>query len=81
MTNIIRNPGTTAIKSSVVFCSLAVDGIHRWEDCPIEEVKVLRDDHRHMFHIRAYMPVTHSDRDVEFIVQKHKILDYLKKRY
>lgn len=71
----------TPITSSVVFCSLAVDGIHRWEDCPIEEVKFLRDDHRHMFFVRAYAPVEHQNRFIEFIELKHKILDYLKARY
>lgn len=66
---------------SVVFCSLSIDGIHRWEECPIEEVKFLRDDHRHKFHIKAYKPVTHSDRDVEFIWLLHEITDYLRNRY
>lgn len=77
----LTNQSTLTITRSIVFCSLVVDGIHRWEDCPIEEVKFLRDDHRHMFHIKAYKGVSHSDRDVEFIWLKHEITEYLRLRF
>jgi hypothetical protein len=64
-----------------VFCSLSIDGIHRWDTCPIEEVKFLRDDHRHMFGIKCYAVVNHNDRDIEFIELKHNVLEYLKEKY
>ena len=64
-----------------VFCSLRIDGIHRWDNCPIEEVDFLRYDHRHMFGIKCYAVVNHSDRDIEFIELKHNVLDYLKDKY
>ena len=64
-----------------VFCSLNVEGIHRWDGCPIEEVKYLKDDHRHLFGIKCYVEVTHNDRDVEFIELKHKVHAYLKDKY
>jgi hypothetical protein len=64
-----------------VYCSLQVEGLHCWPGCPIEEVSYLRDPHRHLFHIKAYVSVTHGDRDVEFIVLKHWIQDYLKGGY
>ena len=67
--------------STEVYCTLQVDGTHNWPGCPFNEVAYLRDPHRHMFHIKAYMPVTHSDRDTEFIVRKHQITDYLKGAY
>lgn len=60
-----------------VFCTLQVEGTHNWPNCPFDEVAYLRDTHRHVFHIKAYKLVTHSDRDVEFIMLKHKIQDYL----
>jgi len=44
-------------------------------------MEILRQDHRHMFHMKAYKTVNHDDRDVEFIQLKHEILDYLKKYY
>ena len=66
---------------STVFCTVHLEGIHRWETCPIEEVKYLRDDHRHIFIVKAYVPVTHSDRDVEFIWLKHQIQNYMRTMY
>lgn len=64
-----------------VYCTVHIEGIHRWKDCPLEEVAYLRDPHRHMFHIKAFVPVLHDDRDVEFIMLKHKITEYLITRY
>lgn len=66
---------------SEVYCTLKVEGIHNWPDCPFEEVAYLRDPHRHMFHVKAQVAVTHDDRDVEFIVLKHKVRDYLEEMY
>lgn len=66
---------------SEVFCTLQIEGLHNWPDCPIEEVAYLRDIHRHVFHIKAHKIVTHSDRDVEFIWFKHEIADYLEEKY
>lgn len=67
--------------STEVYCTLQVDGTHNWPGCPFEEVAYLRDPHRHMFHVKAYKPVTHDDRDTEFILLKHHILDYLRVQY
>ena len=67
--------------STEVYCTLQVEGTHNWPGCPFDEVAYLRDPHRHVFHIKAYMPVTHSDRDTEFIVLKHQILNYFNRVY
>lgn len=64
-----------------VYCRLQVEGTHSWPNCPFDEVAYLRDRHRHVFHIKAYKQVTHSDRDVEFIMLKHEIKNYLEARY
>lgn len=64
-----------------VFCTLQIEGTHNWPGCPFEEVAYLRDPHRHVFHIKAYKIVNHSDRDVEFIMLKHQIANYLRSRY
>lgn len=37
--------------------------------------------HRHMFHFEAKKEVFHDDRDVEFIMFKRDIQDYLKQMY
>jgi predicted methyltransferase MtxX (methanogen marker protein 4) len=69
------------MKKTVVFCTLQIEGTHNWKDCPFEEVAYLRDTHRHVFWIKAYKEVSHSDRDVEFIMLKHRIEQYLKSKY
>lgn len=62
---------------SEVYCTLQVEGTHNWPGCPFDEVAYLRDPHRHVFHVKAYKTVTHSDRDTEFIMLKHAIQQYL----
>lgn len=64
-----------------VYCTLQIPGIHRWLNCPYDEVKYLRDYHRHVFHIKATIQVCHDDRDVEFIMLKNKIDKYLREQY
>ena len=64
-----------------VFCTLQVEGTHNWPGCPFDEVAYLRDPHRHVFHIKAYAVVDHADRDIEFIMLKHKIDTYLFEKY
>lgn len=65
----------------VVFCTVTIEGIHHWPDCDIEEVNYLKLPHRHIFYIRAYAEVAHSNRDVEFIKMKHSITSYIKEHY
>jgi hypothetical protein len=60
-----------------VFCTLQIEGIHRWANCPFQEVDYLRDPHRHVFWIKAFKEVNHDDRDVEFIMLKHEMEQYL----
>ena len=57
----------TSIKVHTVF-----EGLHRYPGAP-EEVKDLKDLHRHIFHIRFQTTVTHSDRELEFFIVKHAI--------
>ena len=64
-----------------VYCTLQIEGVHNWPECPFDEVGYLRDPHRHIFHIKAYKLVEHSDRDVEFIMLKHRIESYLHQNY
>ncbi len=60
-----------------VYCTLKTEGIHLWSHCPLDEVEYLRNPHRHLFHIKAFKKVSHDNRDVEFIVLKHKLEAYL----
>lgn len=71
-----------AIKiNTEIVARTSVEGIHRWVDCPIKEVSCLRNYHRHIFKIAAKLPVTHSDRDIEFIQLTHKIKKFLGNEY
>lgn len=65
----------------LVFCKVFFEATHNWENCDIEEVAYLQNEHRHVFHITAYVEVSHDDRDVEFIVLKHRIEEYLQEFY
>lgn len=64
-----------------VYCTLQIEGTHNWPNCPFDEVDYLRVPHRHVFHIKAYSEVTHSDRDIEFIMFKHEITNYIRSKY
>lgn len=55
-----------------VFATTSFEGFHHWPDAP-EEVAFLRVLHRHRFHVRAEVNVTHDDRDVEFILLQRKV--------
>ena len=52
------------------------EGVHKYKDAP-EQVKFLRNDHRHIFVITSKIEVFHEDRELEFIIVKHLINDFL----
>ena len=58
-----------------------VAGVHRWANCPIEEVSYLRDYHRHMFWFTVYKIVEHDDRDVEIIMFKKQVKSFIRENY
>lgn len=60
-----------------VVVKVQVEGMHRWEACPFEEVKFLRNPHRHIFHITCKKAVEHNDRDIEIILLKRAVQNYL----
>jgi 6-pyruvoyl-tetrahydropterin synthase len=58
--------------SKLVYCRTRFISFHKWGDAPIE-VAFLRNLHRHEFHVKVAVSVTHSDRDVEFITLKNDV--------
>lgn len=48
-----------------VWAEARLPGFHHWPDAPLHR-SYLAQRHRHLFHIRATVRVTHDDRDVEF---------------
>ena len=66
--------------STSVFCTLRFEATHDWPGA--EGITAfLGSSHRHMFHIRATVPVQHDDRDVEFIRMKGEIRELLDQRF
>ncbi len=64
-----------------IIVKLQVAGLHHWPECPIKEVSYLKDLHRHTFHIECKKKVSHTNRDIEIIRFKAKILKYLNDYY
>lgn len=64
-----------------VISSIAVEGVHKWDGCNIQQVSYLKDYHRHMFHITVTKKVTDSDREVEIICLKNEIRRALEDRF
>lgn len=58
--------------SRTIFVTFQKEGIHRYPDAP-EGVEFLKHPHRHMFHFRVTVAVTHNDRDIEFILFKREL--------
>lgn len=56
-------------------------GIHRWPNPCVDRVKFLDAPHTHMFGFRIKMPVTHTERDVEFFDFKAKVIEYVTNKY
>lgn len=54
-------------------------GFHYWADAP-DEVKFLRDAHRHVFHVKLSV-ATSKDREVEFLTLKRRLDVYLREVY
>jgi hypothetical protein len=65
----------------LVVVNLTIQGTHRWETCNIKEVLYLKEKHRHLFYIETHKKVTHNNRQVEIIMLKNKLIDYLTQKY
>lgn len=70
---------TTAV-SRDIFITDRFEALHQWPQAP-EEVAFLRHPHRHVFHVKVMISVTHSDRQVEFIMAKRTLSTILKTYY
>jgi len=66
-----------------VIIKLSVEGMHNFPKAKelFPEVGFLADRHRHMFTFKVCCPVTHSDRDKEFIMLKRDVLEYINSIY
>ena len=64
-----------------VIINTQVEGLHNWPGCDIKEVEFLKYPHRHIFHICCKKEVTHDDRDVEIIMLKKRINNFIDENY
>jgi len=60
-----------------IWITTQFEGFHFWTDAP-DEVKYLRDNHRHIFHVKIYVDIKHNDREIEFHMFKKEINTFLK---
>ena len=57
-----------------IYVKFTKEGIHCYPDAP-EDVEFLKNPHRHIFHFRVNIQVSHNDRDIEFILFKRELED------
>lgn len=70
----------TQVSRRTVIATVAVHGFHAWKDAP-PSVSYLASRHRHIFTIKAFFPVGHDDRDVEFHIAQGWITSILDDAY
>lgn len=63
--------------NTFVVINAQIEGIHHWPEA-FEEVSYLRYPHRHMFHIKMSVQVSHGNREVEIIRLKQRLIATLK---
>lgn len=63
---------------TTVFCKTKFEGVHCYPGAP-DEVAYLRQPHRHMFGITVDIEVFGIDRELEFIMLKHKVDAWVRK--
>lgn len=57
-----------------VFCTVQREKLHKWDGAvKLEEVSYLANLHRHVFHFKVTVEVFHDDREIEFIMLKHRV--------
>lgn len=54
------------------------EGTHCYPNAP-EDVKFLREEHRHIFYIEATVEVLNNDREIEFILLKRDVNQWIGK--
>jgi hypothetical protein len=71
--------------SRKIYIRTQKEGIHRYPaaatDPNLSDVSFLANPHRHIFHFHVAISVVHNDRDLEFILVKRNIEDWLSTVY
>lgn len=63
--------------------NLQIEGMHKFPRAKeiFPEVGFLSDRHRHIFHFKLKKEVFHDNRDVEFILFKREVEQYIRSEY
>ncbi len=64
-----------------VIVNFRVEGTHAWPDCHLSEVNFLKHQHRHVFHIRIEKEVARNDREIEIVLFKRMLEEFMEKKY
>jgi len=69
-----------------IIVKLQYESLHNWpgvvDVLPDQPwIHMLKDKHRHVFHITLEKGVTHSDRDVEIILFKQRVISHIEFRF
>lgn len=76
-----KNPCLVQVKSTQsIKVHTSFEGIHFYPGAP-EPVKDLRNEHRHIFHVRYQITVFHTDREIEFWLLVHDVNEAIKTLY
>lgn len=67
------------LKTSIVI-TFQFEGFHFWKNA-FKEVEFLKNSHRHIFYFKLEKEVEHDDRDMEIIMFKRSVQNFLKKTY
>lgn len=62
---------------TTVFCKTHFEGVHCYPEAP-GEVIYLRNSHRHIFNVKVVVEVFDDDREIEFIMLKHVVNEWLR---
>lgn len=55
-----------------IWVTTQFEGFHKYPDAP-EGVEFLKNEHRHIFHLKIWIEVFHDNREIEFILFKRYI--------
>ena len=64
-------------KKSFIWITHNFEGFHKYPDAP-DEVVFLKNEHRHIFHLKIWIEVFHDDREIEFFMFKNFIKTLIK---
>lgn len=66
--------------TTTITVKTSYEGVHCFPGAP-DEVAYLRVPHRHIFNVGVEVEVFHNDRELEFIMLKHRINQWLQERF